>query len=284
VADEASGGSHKILIRQALLLRLDSQFSLSLLAVGTPATIHPMAVAEEGRWSQAQTSIGWVSLIGCLACSVERRADDVISDDDPGLEEESRDLFVVIQQNRRPSQGYWYWRDKPVMEQAVAREILTQAGLELSELRSRDAGEDPPDCEATINGQHCGIEVTELLHRRALERSLKSVRERNLGKEPARSEAHFGWERNDLLSELQRIIDRKDQPEKLKGGPYDRYLLVIVTAEMFLYRDAVARFISGAAFQATMITDVLLGLDYHPDPEAGGGSCPVFRLPIEPRR
>jgi hypothetical protein len=177
-----------------------------------------------------------VSLIGCLACSDERRADNVISDDDPGLEEKSRDLFVVIQQNRRPWQGYWYWRDKPVMEQAVAREILTQAGLELSELRSRDAGEDPPDCEATINGQHCGIEVTELLHQRALERSLKSVRERNLGKEPARSEAHFGWERNDLLSELQRIIDRKDQPEKLKGGPYDRYLLVIVTAEMFLYR------------------------------------------------
>jgi hypothetical protein len=129
-----------------------------------------------------------------------------------------------------------------------------------------------------------GIEVTELLHRRALERSLKAVRERNLGKEPVRSEAHFGWERNDLLLELQKIIDRKDQPEKLKGGPYDRFFLVIVTAEMFLYRDAVEQFISGAVFQATMITDVLLGLDYHPDPEAGGGSCPVFRLPIEPRR
>jgi hypothetical protein len=154
VADEASGGSHKILIRQALLLRLDSQFSLSLLAVGTPATIHPMAVAEKGRWSQAQTSIDWMPLIGCLACSVERRADNVISDGDPGLEEESRDLFDTIQQNHRPWQGYWYWRDKPVMEQAVAREILTQAGLELCELRSRDAGEDPPDCEAIINGQH----------------------------------------------------------------------------------------------------------------------------------
>ena len=48
MAGEASGGPHKILIRQALLLRLDSQFSLSLLAVGTPATIHPMAVAEAG--------------------------------------------------------------------------------------------------------------------------------------------------------------------------------------------------------------------------------------------
>jgi hypothetical protein len=44
----ATGASHKILIRQAVLLRLDSQFSLSLLAVGTPATIHPMAVAEAG--------------------------------------------------------------------------------------------------------------------------------------------------------------------------------------------------------------------------------------------
>jgi hypothetical protein len=48
MAGEVSGDSHKILIRQALLLRLDSRSSLSLLAVGTPATIHPMAVAEAG--------------------------------------------------------------------------------------------------------------------------------------------------------------------------------------------------------------------------------------------
>jgi hypothetical protein len=51
--------------------------------------------------------------------------------------------------------------------------------------------DDPPDCEALVDGQRCGIEVTELVHERALRLSAKGGNER-----------HFAWDRDDFAQEL----------------------------------------------------------------------------------
>src|SRR4051794_1479566 len=95
----------------------------------------------------------------------------------------------AIRANIREWQTFWYWRDKPVGERGAAREVLTAAGFDLRDLRS--CASDPPDCEATIDGRRCGIEMTELVHRPTLERSIKAVRQRAAGREPDRAEAHF---------------------------------------------------------------------------------------------
>ena len=60
----------------------------------------------------------------------------------------------------------------------------------------------------------------------------------------------------------------------------DRYILVIVTDEFTLNRHTVEAFLAGATFRARMIDDVVLGLSYHPSSDEGGGSCPVFSLPL----
>jgi hypothetical protein len=73
---------------------------------------------------------------------------------------------------------------------------------------------------------------------------------------------------------LQGKISRKDQA-KLKGGPYDRHILIICTAEFWLNRHNTEEFLQGATFEASNLTDVFLGLDYHP-----GYGNPVFRLPL----
>lgn len=177
-------------------------------------------------------------------------------------------------------QSYWYWGDKPVGEREAARKVLTEAGFEVTDLNSRK--EDPPDCEASVNGAWCGIEVTELLHRPALEQSIQALRARQAGREPEKPEGYFAWDRDSLLAALQELIDRKDKA-KLKGGRYERYILVIVTDEFFLDRHTVKDFLREATFQADLITDVLLGLSYHPSLDPGGGSCPAFRLPCRPR-
>ncbi|HEV2559794.1 MAG TPA: hypothetical protein VGU45_14310 [Microvirga sp.] len=191
--------------------------------------------------------------------------------------ESSHPLHEVFRKNSRPWQGFWWWRDRAVMERNAVRTVLMGAGIEVSELRSRT--DDPPDCEAMIDGRRCGIEVTELLHRPALERSIRAVRAREEGREPDPNarEAYFTWEREDVLEALQGLIDRKDQAET-KGGPYSRYILVIVTDEFVLDQHTVAQFLDGATFNATYITDVLFGLSYHPSSEPGGGSYPVFTL------
>src|SRR5262245_63936178 len=164
----------------------------------------------------------------------------------------------------RPVNSFWYWSEKPIMERGAALQILETAGLHVNGLKSRQSGQDPPDCEALINGRWSGIEITELVHRPTLERSLKTAR------------SYFNWEQSDFLAALQALVDRKDRPENVKGGPYASYVLVIFTDEFFLDRETVDRLLQGATFHATMITDALLGLSYDPNV----GHCPVFRLQL----
>ena len=85
-----------------------------------------------------------------------------------------------------------------------------------------------------------------------------------------------------MLAAIQTRMDEKDVSHKLE---YERYVLVLVTAEMFLYQAHVEGCLAGAKFRAKFITDVFFGLAYHPaDPVTGkDGGIPVFRLPLTRR-
>ena len=87
----------------------------------------------------------------------------------------------LVLENTREWNGFWFWRDKPVGERGAARNILEAAGVEVDGIKSLDLGQDPPDCEAMLDGKWSGVEVTELVHRPALERSIKAVRQRSRG-------------------------------------------------------------------------------------------------------
>jgi hypothetical protein len=112
------------------------------------------------------------------------------------------------------------------------------------------------------------VEVTELIHRSALEESLRQPE----------SPAYFDWDKPTFLAALQNRIDAKDRA--WQGGPYERRVLAIHTDEFVLDRDTVSRFLEGTRFRATFITDVFLGLSHHPSAEPEGGCHPVFSLPI----
>lgn len=178
-----------------------------------------------------------------------------------------------IAANARPWIGYWTWRDKPVGERGAASEILQQAGIQVAGLVSRR--NDPPDCEGMLDRQWSAVEVTELVHRKTLERSLKALRERADGHEPEKPGAYFVWNRTDLLRAIQERIEVKDAV-RYKDGPYDRYVLVIHTDEFFLDSATVRQFLKGATFRARLINDVIVGLSYEP----ASGACPVFRLEL----
>lgn len=190
------------------------------------------------------------------------------------------DLARIIEEKSRPWLGYWHWADKQLAERDAAEIALTGAGIAFSDLRSRPEGEDPPDCEAVIDGTLCGIEVTELVDERALRASLKALKAGT-----PRHAQYRVWDQKGLRVAIQARIDRKDDRTKLKGGPYDRYLLVIVTDEIYLNRASVEAFLTGVSFQAGLIADAFLCLSYHPaDPAEGSeGSCPVFRLSLDRR-
>ena len=84
-------------------------------------------------------------------------------------DEDPSEFARVVQENHRPWAGYWAWKDKPVMEISAARTVLTAAGIEFNDLRARPERQDPPDCEAMIDGVLCGIEVTELVDEKSLQ-------------------------------------------------------------------------------------------------------------------
>jgi len=167
--------------------------------------------------------------------------------------------------------GFWFWRDRPVGEHGVACNILEEAGVQVDGLRSPD--QDPPDCEATLDGQFSGIEVTELVHRPTLERSIKAVRQRSRGEEPQKPEAYFIWDRDDLVDALQKMLDVTNSKKPKRS--YERYVLVIHTDEYLLDSDSVERFLKGASFNTSLITRAFLGLSYEP-----GKGYPVFELEL----
>jgi hypothetical protein len=192
--------------------------------------------------------------------------------------EEPETLRDVITANSRGWNSFWAWRDKPMGELEASRDILRAAGMTVVDLQSREAEQDPPDCEATVDGKWTGVEVTELVCEKTLARSLKAQRERAAGKEPKKPEAYRVWEKSDFVNELQNQITRKDKAT-LKGGPYEQYILVIHTDEYLLDVDHVSRFLEGTNFYAEMITHVLLGLSYDPSVKR----CPIFCLPLRKR-
>lgn len=185
----------------------------------------------------------------------------------------SDDSRSRIAANARPWAGYWAWRDKPVGERGAASEILRQAGIQVAELVSRR--DDPPDCEGMLDRQWSAVEVTELVHQKTLTRSLKAIKERAAGREPEKPEAYFLWDRPHLLRAIQELIEKKDAVG-YKGGPYERYVLVILTDEFFLDSTTVRQLLKGATFRARLITDVIVGLSYEP----ASGGCPVFPLEL----
>ena len=104
---------------------------------------------------------------------------------------------------------------------------------------------------------------------------MKAINERAAGREPEKPEAYYVWDRADLLRALQERINVKDTAG-LKGGPYERYVLVMHTDEFFLDSATVGKFLEGAKFRTRLITDVVIGLSYEPV----SGGCPVFRLEL----
>ena len=102
----------------------------------------------------------------------------------------------------------------------------------------RRPANDPPDCEATVQGLRYGIEITELVdgHIRAVARH---ARETNQA-----APAPEAWPEDKFRAKVQARLNDKGAAV-VKGGPYDQYLLVIFTDEEVLRYDTVKSWTSG---------------------------------------
>jgi hypothetical protein len=163
---------------------------------------------------------------------------------------------------------FWDRPNKPAQERGAALQLLLDAKFEVTEFRSRQ--DDPPDCEGLLDGQWSAFEVTQLMHEKARAQSMKAIKQQ-LGK----PEAYYLWDRDDVLDAIQKLIEVKDA-KRYKGGPYQRFVLVIYTDEFVLNGATMHQFLDGATFRTRVFTDVVVGLSYEP----ASGTYPTFRLSL----
>lgn len=128
--------------------------------------------------------------------------------------------FIKIQR-KYASFFEWYKREKGIKEFGVIKYLIASiAGQVPSYFHNLRASEnDPPDCLAeTAGGALVGFEVREFVDQEAIE-----LNERGEG-------VYRDWTNSEVIQELQKIIEEKDSKNYL-GGPYEKLILVIPTAE-----------------------------------------------------
>src|SRR5262249_17372831 len=129
---------------------------------------------------------------------------------------------------------------------------------------------DPPDCfGTTIDGVTFGIEVTELVHQKTVERHQLRHNAERKGLPPP-PKAADRWDMalltaTTLQPALVAIIREKDKPAI--GGPFARYLVAIVTDEGSVTPALVAKAIAGVEIDCQYIDGAYLLLSYDPDAE-----------------
>jgi hypothetical protein len=183
--------------------------------------------------------------------------------------QETRLLREAIKKQRGYA-DFFGWPERSVMERGIVDELFSalhrDLSMSFSKLRSREPGQDPPDCEAVDSaGALVGIEVTELVDAGAIHEARK------------RNPSHWAdWSRASLVAAIHERILTKGQASP-KGGPYQRYLLVIHTDEPVLSHGFVKQSLAGHSFtNAGILTEAWLLLSYDP----GSQSYPYLRLPL----
>src|SRR5690242_17712718 len=90
---------------------------------------------------------------------------------DPDDENEDIVSYVrAVQAKRRGINDFFDWHDKSMKELEVVPEAFTEAGITISDLQKQPELNHPPDCQALLDQERVGIEVTELVAREVIER------------------------------------------------------------------------------------------------------------------
>ncbi len=186
-------------------------------------------------------------------------------------EEEWAELAEEVKKAKRPHAGHLSWEtDKQVAESGVLRQFEDELKADgrdfFGKVNQRCRGDDPPDFGAlSYTGERIGLEVTELVDPASAA--------------AARDGIKYDWKdwRNDLIPELHKIIQKKDEAN-VKGGPYTEYVLLIYSSEYWLEIDRIRLDITAHVFAATnQITRAYFLLPYDPSTQR----YPCFRLMIE---
>jgi hypothetical protein len=165
------------------------------------------------------------------------------------------DSWMILKEagrKQRDHAGFFHWPDKLVKEGGIANEfaaaLAREGGHQIASGKQIPPGQDPPDFEMTTEtGEHWGVEITELVSQKAIEATARNKL------------VHAIWSNDGLIAALRAIVTDKDHA---KGGPYDRYVLVVHTDEDDLRADRLQNVLGNQIFETRLITDIYLLTSY----------------------
>ncbi len=185
--------------------------------------------------------------------------------------EEEKEFIAVMIQTIARSRGYADYFDCPLSRNVGERGIVdrfcealerkNQLFFDRSGVKSRGQGNDPPDCEAEdYLGNRLGIEVTELVDPTAI-KNFKTTGVYEWAE----------WDREKIIKAITERLNSKDNPERIKGGPYTTYVVIIHTDEPWLNANYVSDLLKGVRFRKRRLIDrAFLLLSFDPNPGVMG--------------
>lgn len=177
----------------------------------------------------------------------------------------------ILRQSVERQRGYadfFEWPDKATKEWGIAQEFLKElerdGGPKVISGKQHPSGENSaPDWQFTVDGgETWGVELTELVNQKAIEATKRG------------KQVFAPWPDDELIAKFQSRIAEKDRPEKVKGGPYDRYVLLIHVDEDMLPAKRLKAVLSTCFLQTRLIDEVYVLVSYDPAVER----LPLLRL------
>ena len=171
---------------------------------------------------------------------------------------------------------------------------MNERGWKIDTASVRKNESDPPDCLAEMGGKTIGIEVTELVDRKAIELHPELLRYQgpeHFVQEFPQPPMPPSWPREKFHKHVAAIIERKDRraaevrtlrPQPSRDNPVSSEFLLIVTGEPRLDETTLAEYLRTIKLQRPRYFDgvfVMKSYVHNPDGK-GHGHHPVFEVPF----
>ena len=176
------------------------------------------------------------------------------------------DYIKPMRARRRQYACYFNTGERDADESGAAVDLIESLSgddrieIKVGSLRSRETGNDPPDCEAMLtDGRRLGIEVTELIDQKSLAA--------HCGDEESKCISPIVYTKEIFINRLQERMNAKNRSlNALKGGPYDFLILLIITDELLLTYEDVSAWLDEVSFDLPEPWDqIFLLFSYSPN-------------------
>jgi hypothetical protein len=165
----------------------------------------------------------------------------------------------ILSESAARARGYadfFDWPDKSVKEWGIAQtfvgELRRVQGTDVRSGKQHPGGANhPPDFQLTTEaGEIWAVEITELVSQEAIEATKRG------------HSVVAAWSDEVLNMQFEQLLYKKDRPENVKGGPYDRFMLLVHVDEVMLSREQLERALGHRSFRTRLIDDIYVLMSY----------------------